>query len=175
MEGAPSESRAAWIELFDSALHDVYGYLLRRCGNPSLAQDLTSETMLAAARSARERQPAAVPTTAWLMAVARNKLVDHWRRAAVEERSLRVVAAQAPPTEAPWDVDLDGGLALEVLGSLATQHRAVLTLRYLDGLSTTETAELLGRTAAATQALLARARAEFRRRYEAAEEATRRG
>ena len=45
-------------------------------------------------------------------------------------------------------------------------HRAVLTLRYLDGLSVGEVAGVLGRTLHATEALLVRARAAFRRTYE---------
>ena len=59
---------------------------------------------------------------------------------------------------------------METLYRLAHQHRAVLTLRYLDGLSLAETARLLNRTEQATQALLARAKAEFRHRYDPSRE-----
>ena len=45
-------------------------------------------------------------------------------------------------------------------------HRAALTLRYLDGLPVGEVAHVLGRTVHATEALLGRARAAFRRSYE---------
>jgi RNA polymerase sigma-70 factor (ECF subfamily) len=44
-------------------------------------------------------------------------------------------------------------------------NRAALTLRYLDGLSVPEVAELLGRTVAATDQVLARARRSFRQLY----------
>jgi RNA polymerase sigma-70 factor (ECF subfamily) len=43
-------------------------------------------------------------------------------------------------------------------------------LRYLDGLSVPEVAEALGRTVHATEALLVRARAAFRRVYEEGED-----
>jgi RNA polymerase sigma-70 factor (ECF subfamily) len=46
-------------------------------------------------------------------------------------------------------------------------HRAALTLRYVDGLSVAEVARALGRTVHATEALLVRARAAFRRTYAA--------
>lgn len=46
-------------------------------------------------------------------------------------------------------------------------HRAALTLRYLDGLPVPEVARALGRTVHATEAVLTRARAAFRRSYTA--------
>jgi RNA polymerase sigma-70 factor (ECF subfamily) len=52
-----------------------------------------------------------------------------------------------------------------VLDHLATQHRAALTLRYLDDLSVPEVAAHLSRTVHATEALLVRARSAFRRAY----------
>ena len=53
-----------------------------------------------------------------------------------------------------------------MLAHLAPQHRAALTLRYLDGLSVPEAAGVLDRGVAATEALLVRARREFRHVYE---------
>jgi RNA polymerase sigma-70 factor (ECF subfamily) len=58
-----------------------------------------------------------------------------------------------------------------MLGALAPQHRAVLTLRYLDGLSVPEAATVLDRSVGATEALLVRARREFRHVYEESSDA----
>ena len=66
----------------------------------------------------------------------------------------------------PWDAHLDALLAQEVLAEQSGLHRAVLTLRYLDGLPVGEVAHVLGRTRRGTEALLGRARAAFRRSYE---------
>ena len=73
-------------------------------------------------------------TTAWLIGVARHKLVDHWRRQARDERNLRAVADEPAPDDDPWDAHLDAAVAHEVLGRLGAHHRSALTLRYLDGL-----------------------------------------
>ena len=146
------------LELYDEALPQVYGYLLSRCGQRALAEDLTAETFLAAVRTEAE---VSVP---WLIGVARHKLVDHWRRQSREERSLALVE---PGTDPPWeDCVLDAVTAHEVLGRLGPHHRAALTLRYLDGLPVPEVARLLDRTLHATEALLVRARAAFRRAYD---------
>ena len=55
--------------------------------------------------------------------------------------------------------------ARATLDRLAPHHRAALTLRYLDDLPVPEVAALLDRTLHATEALLVRARAAFRRAY----------
>jgi RNA polymerase sigma-70 factor (ECF subfamily) len=109
-------------------------------------------------------------TVAWLVGVARHKLVDHWRRQAREERQLRAVEETVAPWEDPWDAKLDAVRAHAVLESLGPHHRGALVLRYLDGLSVPEVAEALGRTVHATEALLVRARAAFRRVYEEGED-----
>jgi RNA polymerase sigma-70 factor (ECF subfamily) len=101
----------------------------------------------------------------WVLGVARHKLVDHWRREGREERNLRVLADAAPTAEDPWDAELDAVRARQTLEQLTPQHRAALTLRYLDDLPVPEVAALLGRTVEATEALLVRARAAFRRIY----------
>ena len=145
------------LSLYDHALPQVYGYLLARCGRRALAEDLTAETFLAAVGAAGP------VTVAWLIGTARHKLVDHWRRQEREQRSLRLV--EGAEVDDPWDVHLDALRAQQVLDGLAPQHRAALTLRYVDDLPVPQVAALLQRTVHATEALLVRARAAFRRDY----------
>lgn len=161
---------AGLLAVYDSALPDVYGYLLARGGRSGLAEELTSETFLAAV-DAIDRKHAPPPSTAWLIGIARHKLVDHWRREARQERYLRALAAEEPEHEDPWDVELDAVTAQATLQQLAPQHRTVLTLRYLDDLPVADVAELLDRTVHATEALLVRAKAAFRRAYTSTGEA----
>ena len=168
MSGQPSptsEVAERFLGLYDSALPYVYGYLLARCGRAVLAEELTADTMLAAV-DAVGRQPPDRLSTAWLLGIARHKLIDYWRRLGREERSLRSIAAQTQDeAEDPWDVHLDGLRARETLELLAPHHRAVLTLRYLDDLPVADVADILDRTVHATEALLVRARTAFRRAY----------
>ena len=79
------------LAVYDRALPAVYGYLLSRCGQVVLAEDLTAETFLAAA-DATLRELAPPISVASIVGVARHKLVDHWRRQGREERGLRAVA-----------------------------------------------------------------------------------
>lgn len=123
---------AELLRSYDTALPEVYGYLLRRTGRADVAEELTAETFLAAAAEVRRPQPAVVDVP-WLVGVARHKLADHWRRQARVRRALPVLAADAADAvDDPRDAAVDMLRARETLATLAPQHRAALTLRYLD-------------------------------------------
>ncbi|MDX2380976.1 MAG: sigma-70 family RNA polymerase sigma factor [Acidimicrobiia bacterium] len=153
------------MSIYDVALPEVFGYLLRRCRNRATAEDLTTEVFLAAVESVRRRVVTDV-TIPWLIGIARHKLIDHWRRSERDERNLRAVGSEPVPEDDPWDAWLDEFAARDVLGELGGHHRAALTLRYVDDLPVPEVADLMGRTVHATEALLVRARKAFRARYE---------
>jgi RNA polymerase sigma-70 factor (ECF subfamily) len=149
------------VSLFDRALPEVYHYLLHRCRQQATAEDLTSETFLAAVDAIR-RGAVALPTAAWLIGIARHKLVDHWRRA---EREARQLERLPVPDSVELDGPIEPGRAFTVLAELNPMQRAALTLRHVDGLSVPDVARLLGRSVHATETLLVRARAAFRLRY----------
>lgn len=156
--------------LYERALPQVYGYLLDRCGDVATAEDLTSETFLAAAKVAAGggSQPSEV-SIPWIFGVARHKLADHWRRRGRDERLHDELSRLQTDLDDPWEDHIDSLTAARVLGGLGGHHQSALTLRYVDGLSVPEVAEILGRTVHATEALLVRARAAFRRDYERGE------
>lgn len=164
-----SDQRRVLLSLYDSAASEVYGYLASRCGSAAVAEDLTAETFLAAS-AAVQRDAVQDLTVAWLIGVARHKLVDHWRRTEREQRLLHAVESDTDDaTTDDWDARIDAALAHQTLARLGAHHRSALTLRYLDGLSVAEVADHLGRTYGATEALLVRAKAAFRHEYAAVE------
>ena len=154
--------------IYRRALPHVYGYLLSRCGSVSLAEDLTADTFMAAVAAARQPDPRPPDiTVAWLVGVARHKLADHWRRSVREQRTMAAAGpAAADALDDPWDEWLDTDAAYAALRCLNAHQRAALTLRYLDGLPVAEVARHLGRSARATETLLARARTALRAVYE---------
>ena len=160
---APNNPGRDLLALYDRALPQVYGYLRQRVRDDAIAEDLTAETFLAAVDAVKANKVSTL-TIGWLVTVARNKLVDHWRRAAREERTLRL-ATDEEAVDLDLDQEFDRAHARDVLAELGAHHRAALTLRYLDGLSVPEVAHHLDRTVHATEALLVRARNAFRARY----------
>jgi len=147
---------------FRAALPEVYGFVLARCGDVRLAEDVTSEAFLALARSRREGD--APLSVGWLIVAARNRLIDHWRQAASEERRMRRIEQDLEITHGTGEAVDDGRLA-EAFSRLSLEHRAALSLRYLDDLGVPAVAETLGRSVHATESLLARARTALRRAY----------
>jgi RNA polymerase sigma-70 factor (ECF subfamily) len=152
----------ALLTLYDQALPAVYGYFVRRCPDRGTAEDLASETFLAAMDTARRHDPPDI-TVPWLIGVARHKLADHYRR----RRAIPVDDVPEPqePVDS-WDAELDRIVAESTLARMSDAHRAVLTLRYMDDCSVNECAQLIGRTVHATEALLVRAKRAFRHHYE---------
>jgi RNA polymerase sigma-70 factor (ECF subfamily) len=129
-----------------------------------VAEDLTAETFMAAVAATRQGT-APEMTVAWLVGVARHKLVDHWRRIAREQRNVAAAEEEGDALDDPWQDWLDAEAAHAALARLSAHHRIALTLRYLDGLSVAQVAEHFGRSLHATETLLARARAALRRVY----------
>jgi RNA polymerase sigma-70 factor, ECF subfamily len=151
------DARRALLALYDEALPVVYGYFVRRCGDRATAEDLTSETFLAAMDAARKSEPPRI-SIPWLLGVARHKLADHYRRGR-QRQAVPVAEPPEPVLEArgaadDWDAELDRIVAEAVQARLAEPHRTVLVLRYMDGCSVGECAELIVRTVHATEALL---------------------
>jgi RNA polymerase sigma-70 factor (ECF subfamily) len=150
-----------------AALPDVYGFLLARCGDRTIAEDLTSETFMAAV-SAYRRRSVDDWAVGWLIVVARRRLIDHWRREARDRRDDPFDGDDVADEAEVWDRAVDVDRALAALARLGPHHRSALTLRYLDGLPVAQVACEMGRGLHATEALLQRARRALRRAYEEA-------
>jgi RNA polymerase sigma-70 factor, ECF subfamily len=147
------------VDLYDHALGDVYGYFARRCANAAIAEDLTADTFLAAARAARAGT--AELSVAWLIGTARHKLIDHWRRDGRHRRALEELYDDQV-TVADSNDPVDTTVVHLVLSQLPASHRTALTLRYLDGLPVEQVAAHLERSVHATESLLMRAKASYR-------------
>ena len=145
----------------DRCLPAVYDYLLHRCRATALAEDLTSETVLATVDGVRSGHIETIEI-GYLIGIARHKLVDHWRRQEREQRHLKVFVRDDGTAD---DAVFEPGRATAVLALLNPMQRAALTLRYVDDLPVPEVACVLGRSVHATETLLVRAKRAFRSRY----------
>lgn len=153
--------------LYRANVRRVHGFAYHRVGADS-AMDVVSEVFHAAALAARDGRIDQV-TTAWLMAVARNKVADHWRRAYRRRaRSLLALARTEDLVSFPehWHEDPRRPAVVAALDRIRDDQHALLMLHHVDGMTVAELAELTGRSVAATESALARARRAFRRVYD---------
>lgn len=139
--------------LYELHVRDVYRFVHRRCGDRSLAEEITQDVFLAAVHAAVD------VSVGWLYVTARNRLIDHVRR----QRSYRSKLHLVHDGDCAADDALDDRIRIEhALGALSTLHRTVLMLHYVDDLSVAQLASELGRSEKGAEALITRARAALR-------------
>jgi RNA polymerase sigma-70 factor (ECF subfamily) len=137
----------------------VYGFFAYRTGSRADAEDLTQQTFERAWRSWSRFDPGRARVSTWLISIARNVLIDHYRAHAPKggEIPLDGVEPEALPTVNGGDPDL--GLAPELahaLSSLADREREILALRYGADLRSPEIAHLMGLSVSNVQQITSR-------------------
>jgi RNA polymerase sigma-70 factor (ECF subfamily) len=147
----------AFDELYRLVAPRVRGFLLRMCGDPALADDLTQDTMIrvSQARGSFEEGAAALP---WVLAIARNAYFDQTRRA-----KTRAQFARSARTDGPALAD-SGSRGDEVLAAremlvvvratldaLPVAQREAFVLLRFEGLSVAEASQVLGATEASVK------------------------
>jgi RNA polymerase sigma-70 factor, ECF subfamily len=134
---------AAFAELYDLYAPPVFNYLLRLVNEPSVAEEILQEVFLAMWQSAhRFREEARVKT--WLLRIAHHQAVSWLRR-------TRAVLWTDDELEADEHVSIEEHLAHSwqtdqvrtALRRLSSNHRAVIELTFVQGLSYTEIAEVM--------------------------------
>jgi RNA polymerase sigma factor (sigma-70 family) len=114
--------------------------LVRLLGDFALAEDLVQDAVVAAL----EHWPVdGLPTdpTAWLLATARRRGIDHWRRQRTYEQKLALLVRDGPSPEHADEVDDRLRLIFTCCHpALSREARLALTLRAVIGLTTREIA-----------------------------------
>jgi len=152
-------SDLSFARIYDEHVWDVYGFIGYRVSSLGDAEDLTQLTFERALRSRRSFDPARASARTWLLAIARNLVIDHYREARhareepLPEGERALVVAGAGEDRPSIGVDADLARALDALGD---RDRELIALRYGGDLSGPEIAELTGLTVANVQQILSR-------------------
>jgi RNA polymerase sigma-70 factor (ECF subfamily) len=151
--------------VYEDHVWDVYAFLAYRLNSRSDAEDLTQLTFERAFRSWDKYDSSKASVRTWLLAIARNALIDHLRRQPQRaEESLDEIqlADRLTRQEAPA---ADFGVAPELqrgLESLTDREREVVALRFGGDLRGSEVASMLGLTLANVQQISSRALRKLR-------------
>jgi RNA polymerase sigma-70 factor, ECF subfamily len=161
----------AWRTLHQRYLPAVWRQAYALVADVHAAEDITSETMLALLRGIDRMDAEAPKIAGWLAAVVRFKAADYQRTVIRARQKLNIVAMTAAEGEstspsAPLEVAETREAVLSVLDQLPERQRTVLEWKYLDSLGVREIADRLGETEKAVEAVLYRARREFRRLFD---------
>jgi RNA polymerase sigma-70 factor, ECF subfamily len=143
--------------LYDHYQGSVYRFVFYRTRSQTLAEDLTSETFLRALRNMSGFRWQGRDFGAWLMTIARNLCTDHFKAGRTRlELTTEDMGVHDDATEGPENAVLAGltnEVLLDGLRQLSDEQRDCLIMRFLQGLSIAETAEVLGRSEGAIKQL----------------------
>ena len=148
----------AFGDLYELYLDEVYRYVFYRINHEQDAEDLTEQVFLKAWASLPGYRGEA-PFKSWIYRIAHNMVVDHYRARKAEpplpEKALPVEGNNQPQDDVLAQETAQ--LLAEAISRQSTLHQDVLVLRFVNGLSTEETARILNRNAGAIRVLQHRA------------------
>lgn len=185
--GLREGSREAWAALYDGYSADVWRYVARLLGSDAAAVgDVVQESFMDAARSARQFDPQRGSLWSWLAGIAHHRVLAHWRQTNRQARVQQMAESGAAEvrhlidgkamTEAMDDQHERAELVRNVLAEISVDYAALLTAKYLDQRSVADLSHQWVTSVDAIKSKLARARQEFRSKFEfvtkAAESAT---
>jgi RNA polymerase sigma factor (sigma-70 family) len=156
-----NRGRSDFARVYEEHVWRVYGFLAYRLRDREAVEDLTQTTFERALRAWSRFDPARASESTWLLAIARNLLIDHHRRdrsALVEELDERSL----PATPGPEDRAAASAELVGALSQLSERDREVVALRFGGDLTGPEIAALLDLTLANVQQILSRSLRKLR-------------
>jgi RNA polymerase sigma-70 factor (ECF subfamily) len=158
---AKDGSADAFGELYERHAQSVFRFIYAHLDSRQDAEDLMDDVFLRVWNSLSGYREKGVPFIAFLFRIARNGIIDHYRRSkqtkqttSIEELPLR--DWQPEPGESVMTAMEHQEVRL-VLERLREDYRTVLVLRFLSELTPDETAQVMGRTTGAIRVLQHRA------------------
>ncbi len=164
MTGLDKSEAENLIGIYRETVQELYRFVSRRSGGSrQLAEDVTQETYLRAVREWRSGRQPNVPR-AWLQTVARNLLLNHYRRKTPE-------LVEAARIDALFDDGTTDGpdaasLVYWGLARLSRRRGELLEAFYLEGKKTATIAQEFGISERAVEGRLRRARQALRTQLE---------
>ncbi|MFY9808079.1 MAG: sigma-70 family RNA polymerase sigma factor [Pseudonocardiaceae bacterium] len=151
----------AFGQLYDRYVDVVFRFILFRVSDRPLAEDLTSETFLRALRRISSVSYQGRDVGAWFVTIARNLVLDHVKssRYRLEMTTADILDSSADDRGPEHEV-VERATATELMrcvAQLGHDQQECITLRFMQGMSVSETAAVMGRNEGAVKALQHRA------------------
>lgn len=167
---AAAGDETAVITLYQQHKTAVYNYVYYRLGgNQMMAESITADVFTRMVAQLPRFVYRGRPFLAWLYTIARHCVADHHRqsgRAQLQPLSDQHLDKTAGP-EQQAHLSLETDRLLQAIHQITEDQRDVIILRFIEGHSVAETAELLDKTEGAVKTLTRRALAALRRNMEA--------
>ncbi len=150
-----------FIKLYDKNVAAIYRYIFLRVSSKEAAQDLTSDVFLRAWNRLSVDNPNEVKNPrAFLYQIARNLTIDFYRQKSRTEIPLDDMELQIPDLDDNPAEKANLGLELEpikaALKEIKGDYAEVIIWHYLDELTVSEIADILGKSEGAIRVMLSR-------------------
>jgi RNA polymerase sigma-70 factor (ECF subfamily) len=148
--------QAAFTLLYDEYFNKVYRYVLTQVKNQSEAEDLTQEVFIKALHAIGSYKQKGAPFASWLFRIARNNIIDFWRKQKGKKTTNIDEAASLASEDDPVDITerrTEAELLADALKLLPQAQKEVVSLRFVSGLSIAEVAKVLGKKEGTIKAL----------------------
>lgn len=170
LERAKSYDVNALAEIYDHYEARIYSYIYHRVGSQPVAQDLTSQVFLRVLEAIQYQRAWDSSFSGWLYRIAHNLVIDHYRRRGRDTQvpidDLPMLPSHSEGPEHAAERSLTAASLRSAINRLTEEQAQVVTLRFLEGLSITEVAEMMGKTEGAIKAMQYRAVSSLRRLLE---------
>jgi RNA polymerase sigma factor (sigma-70 family) len=146
-------------ETYEDELARVYGYVAYQVMDPDEAEDLTQQTFERALAHWDQFDDRRATVTTWLLAIARNLIVDHYRARSRRPQTMPIEDVAEAELHAAHDRGPPLGIGPELehaLSALGERERELIALRYGADLSGPQIASLTGLSVANVQQILSR-------------------
>jgi RNA polymerase sigma-70 factor (ECF subfamily) len=167
--GSQNGDAEAFSELYKRYALSVFRFIFAHTGNQMDAEDLTEEVFLRTWRSLKNYEERGVPFLAYLLRIARNVIIDHYRKAGrrpyTELDAVPDIKDQNPSPVEVVTANHERQELKQKLDLLREDYRNVLVLRFLSDLSLEETARVMGRSVGAVRVLQHRALTALRKSF----------
>lgn len=157
---AVEHDRAAFADLYDKYIDRVYKHVYYKVADQSEAEDITQETFIKAWEAIGSYKRTGAPFAAWLIAIARNLIIDHYRaRKKLVPLDEGIEIKNDPNTnpEAIAEANINSTIVRSAILKLKEEKQKVIMMRFIDGFSYTEIAAVLNKTEGAVRVTLFRA------------------
>ncbi|MBU1179498.1 RNA polymerase sigma factor [Patescibacteria group bacterium] len=149
----------AYGQIYDRYVERIYRFIFFKVGSKADAEDITSEAFLKTWQYIKEGKPIK-NLNAFLYAVARNLVVDHYRTQArkydTEEGIVGDIRSDAN-IAGKMELKSDAEQILRAMRTLKDEYCEVIVLRFLDDLSIGDIAKIIDKTSNNTRVLVHRA------------------
>lgn len=160
IERAQKGDGPALAELYQANASKVYRYIYLRVQNSAESEDLTQQVFLKVLDAIKSFKWSGAPFAAWLIRIAHNEIVDHFRKekkaktVPLDERfgTPELDLGGADPS-AIAETSIEIGRMMTALERLPKAQKEVISLRFTSGLSITEVAGVLGKSEGTIKAL----------------------